>query len=41
MIYDLQDKLLDSIYWLKQGLAVVVGIVFGFIPITGLAGAIT
>ena len=35
-----QDKLLDTLHWLKQILGVVFGLIFGLVPVTGLVGAV-
>merc|ERR1711977_123286 len=34
-----KDKLLDTLYWIKQVVGIVCGVVFGLIPVTGLLGA--
>ena len=33
-----QDKLLDALHWLKQIVALVCGVAFGLLPVTGLYG---
>lgn len=33
-----QDDFLDVLYWLRQGLCLVLGLVWGFIPLQGYVG---
>ena len=34
----LQDEFLDVIYWMRQILGIVLGLIWGFIPLTGIFG---
>lgn len=34
----LQDDVLDTLYWLRQALGLFLGMLWGFLPITGLIG---
>jgi len=35
---DLQDELLDVVHWLRQGLALICGLIWGLFGIQGFAG---
>merc|ERR1712216_854902 len=35
-----KDKLLDTLHWIRQLIGVVFGVLFGFLPVTGLVGAV-
>lgn len=32
----MQDDLLDTLYWLRQFIAIVAGVTWGLVPLTGL-----
>lgn len=38
MIFVPQDEFLDVIYWARQILGIILGVVWGFIPLRGFIG---
>jgi hypothetical protein len=36
--WERKDDLLDAVYWARQVVSVLLGLVFGFVPITGVLG---
>lgn len=35
---DPQDEFLDALYWLRQGLCLLLGVIWGIIPLQGFVG---
>lgn len=35
-----EDEVKDFLYWMRQGLAVLCGVVWGLIPVTGVVGMV-
>lgn len=40
-IWDDKDEVLDAVYWFRQVLAIFMGIVWGFLGITGFVGIVS
>ncbi len=38
MVVLFQDEFLDVVYWLRQILGVVIGLIWGLIPLKGILG---